>query len=171
MEGQAPFHGNDIHDYGGLAIGTDLVSVDSAVTKMMGFEINEIPHLMHARRELWPDGIPTIELFGSGVDALKRRFKRPVLSSIGQFPKIECIECGVCNGCLSAIRHSLDKLRFECDMTRLPTTTLVSGRPMCNQQTLLHWTGQLILFGNCAIEFQFYNVKQRQKGIIIKKFR
>ncbi|MBN1356119.1 DUF362 domain-containing protein [bacterium] len=164
MEGQAPFHGVSIRDYNGLAVSTDMIALDSTVAEWMGFSISEIPHLMIARERIWNGVDHPVNVIGPEKDLLKRRFKRPVLSSAGQFPGFRCIECGVCNGCLSAIRHSLDKLAFESDLKLYPVSTIVSGRPMCNEQTLDEWEGNLILFGNCASEFQFYDRAKRRKG-------
>ncbi len=167
MEGQAPFHGETIRDFGGILAGTDILACDMVAAELMGFEIREIPHLKVAEQRLWTNNPPDIRITGDGYAQLKRFFKRPVLSSAGQFPPVQCIECGVCNGCLSAIRHSMDKLNFEGAISALPAVTIVSGRPMPNRQTLETWDGHLILFGNCAMEFQFYSAMQRIKGILV----
>jgi uncharacterized protein (DUF362 family) len=164
MEGQAPFHGLSIENYNGIVMGTDMVSVDETVAGLMGFEQHEIPHIMVARERLWQGNDHTIDLVGSAPEQLARRFKRPVLSSAGQFTPARCIECGVCNGCLSAIRHSLDKLAFESGKEAIPPVTIISGRPMCNEKNLESVDGDLILFGNCAAEFQFYTHANRQQG-------
>jgi hypothetical protein len=38
---------------------------------------------------------------------------------------------------------------------------------MPNIPTLDTWQGRLILFGNCAAEFQFYDAARRQKAVWI----
>ncbi len=161
MEGQAPFHGRAVTDFNTIIAGTDMTAVDSVAAELMGFELWEIPHLMVARQQLWNNQLHQIQCTGDPVDQVKRRFHRPVLSSAAQFPSVTCIECGVCRGCLSAIRHSLDKLRYESDFVNIPAVTIISGRPMPNRATLDSWKGQLVLFGNCAAEFQFYEPGMR----------
>jgi uncharacterized protein (DUF362 family) len=167
MEGQAPFHGEAVKDFGGLIVSEDILAADIVAAELMGFKRTEIPHLMVAIERLWQGNPREIIISGDDTEALRRLFKKPVLSSAGQFPGISCIECGVCNGCLSAIRHSLDKMNFEGKLGQSSGTTIVSGRSMPNQTTFGSCKGPLILFGNCAIEFQFYDLANRQQGIII----
>ncbi|MBN1552461.1 DUF362 domain-containing protein [bacterium] len=163
MEGQAPFHGEAIKDFNGLLVGRDVLAVDLTAAHLMGFDESEIPHVMIAKQRLWDSDIK-VQIIGDSFESLFRRFKRPVLSSAGQFPGINCVECGVCIGCLSAIRHSLDKLRVENNDICLPEVTILSGRPMMNNLTMERWKGELILFGNCASEFQFYDQEKRCSG-------
>lgn len=163
MEGQAPFHGKSIEEFNVLVIGRSASVVDAVCCRIMGFNPDEAPHIKLALKRLvneWA-GEDQVELLGDSVASVKRNFLRPVLSSLGSFDPIECIECGVCNGCLSAVRHSLDWLQAEMDLAELPQCTIVSGRPMPNKQTLDNWNGKLVLFGNCASEFQFYDLEKR----------
>jgi len=146
------------------SLGDDLLAVDCTAAEIMGFDNHEIPHLNLAKKRLWDGEDRSIRILGDDLNKLKRRFKRPVLSSAGLFSSVHCVECGVCNGCLSAIRHSLDKLDFENELSTFSEVTVVSGRPMDNQMTLDRWRGDLILFGNCASGFQFYNKANRQEG-------
>ncbi len=164
MEGQAPFNGNSIPDFNVIMAGRDMVSVDSTAADIMGFDVQEIPHLVLAKKRIWDDATQEITIVGDSADSVRRRFKRPVLSSAGQFDTVECIECGVCNGCLSAVRHSLDKIKCEIGFEGFPEVTVVSGRPMPNKATLTQWNNHLILFGNCAAEFQFYEHGTRVKA-------
>ncbi len=167
MEGQAPFHGLPITDFGTLAAGVDMTALDITAADLMGFEPHEIPHLALARQRLWNEENRPIEYLGDAPDAIRRRFRRPVLSSAGQFFGVNVIECGVCNGCLSAVRHSLDKLQFENVIQEISPVTIVSGRAQPNHTTIEAWQGRLILFGNCAVEFQFYEHETRNQGIWI----
>lgn len=166
MEGQAPFHGRAIEEFNVLVTGIQSAAVDALCCDVMGFEVHEVPHVQLGVKRLLPewDTDRSIDLTGDPLKHLKRRFARPVLSSMGQFDAIDCIECGVCNGCLSAIRHSLDWMTDETGLKNLDSYTVVSGRPMPNQSTLQYWKGELILFGNCAAEFQFFDAARRQKA-------
>ncbi|MGB3975205.1 MAG: DUF362 domain-containing protein [bacterium] len=169
MEGQAPFHGMSIEEFNVLVIGKKAPVVDAVCCRVMGYIPDEVPHVKLALKRLVKDwnGEDQVELCGDSIGSIKREFKRPILSSLGSFDPIECIECGVCNGCLSAVRHSLDWLQAEIDMSGLPKCTIVSGRPMPNRQTLESWNGKLLLFGNCAAEFQFYDLEKRVNAIWI----
>ncbi|MBN1879155.1 DUF362 domain-containing protein [bacterium] len=169
MEGQAPFHGRTIEEFNLLVAGSHTAAVDSVCCEIMGFSPEEVPHVQLGLNRLLPGWMTQnrLELTGDSIETVRKHFKRPVLSSMGQFHGVECIECGVCNGCLSAIRHSLDWLKDEIDLSELEPVTIVSGRPMPNIKTLDTWTGQLILFGNCAAEFQFFDMARRQKAIWI----
>jgi uncharacterized protein (DUF362 family) len=169
MEGQAPFHGDAIIGFNVLAAGINAAAVDAVCCRIMGFEPKEVPHVQLALKRMCERLNPkySLEITGSPIDDLKRFFKRPVLSSMAQFDSVECIECGVCNGCLSAIRHSLDWLKAEAIGSALPHFTVVSGRAMPNMSTLKNWNGDLYLFGNCATEFQFYDSNSRNKAVWI----
>ena len=167
MEGQAPFHGDTVKDYNGIVMGCNMLAVDVVAAQLMGYTIEEVPHLMIAKERRWNGKFQEIQVTGQGIEKLERRFKRPVLSSAGHFDGVQCVECGVCRGCLSAIRHSLDKLSFENKFETVPDLTVISGRSMPNQTTLRTWNGKLILFGNCALEFQFYASGHRQDALVI----
>jgi uncharacterized protein (DUF362 family) len=163
MEGQAPFNGKTIEEFNVIAVGSNAAAVDAVCCRIMGFDPDEVPHVQLAMKRLLKECQTETDFVISGDDPvlLRRLFKRPVLSSLGCFDPVECIECGVCNGCLSAVRHSLDWLQAEMNMADLPECTVVSGRPMPNRQTLESWRGKLVLFGNCAAEFQFYDIEKR----------
>ncbi|MBN1295225.1 DUF362 domain-containing protein [bacterium] len=169
MEGQAPFNGDAIPGFNVLVAGHDAPAVDAAACLIMGISPIEVPHVQlacqrHLSEWIGPD---SLHFTGDPLVDVQRAFKRPVLSSMAQFQGVECIECGVCSGCLSAIRHSLDWLRAEGILDSVPEVTIVSGRPMPNRQTLETWNGRLILFGNCAAEFQFFDTERRQNFIWI----
>jgi hypothetical protein len=82
---------------------------------------------------------------------------------MGVYPRVQVIEGGACRGCLSALRHSLDRLAFEGLLDRLPEITVYLGVPLPNRETLSDWRGDLWLFGNCASDVLFYPVEQRQQ--------
>ncbi|HPQ39698.1 MAG TPA: DUF362 domain-containing protein, partial [bacterium] len=152
MEGQAPFHGDAVVSFNVLLAGMIAPVLDAVACRIMGFDPEEVPHVQlacHRHLDGW-EGLDGVSIAGSDPGEITRRFKRPVLSSMAQFQGVECIECGVCSGCLSAVRHSLDWLSAEGLISRLDKVTIVSGRPMPNRQTLTRWDGELILFGNCA---------------------
>ncbi|MBN2382213.1 DUF362 domain-containing protein [bacterium] len=168
MEGQAPLSGDTVPDFNLLVGGENVVAVDSVCCTVMGISPIEVTHLRLAhQKNLGPIDLDEIRLQGAPLEAVTRRFKRPVLSSVGVFPNIHVIEGGACAGCLSAIRHSLDKCQFEKIISRLEPMTLFVGRSMPNRTTLRDWQGNLWLFGNCAQEILFPDRERRTGAVII----
>jgi len=169
MEGQAPFNGDTVQNFNLLLAGTEAAAVDALCCSIIGIQPQEIPHVQlgcHRLLRNW-NGLNSLDITGDEVDKIKRNFKRPILSSMAQFDNINCIECGVCRGCLSAVRHSLDWLAASGELKNLPEITIVSGRAMPNMKTLETWSGKLILFGNCAAEFQFFDAEKRLNSTLI----
>jgi len=164
MEGQAPFFGDPVCDFNVLVASENVVAADATCCRIMGIEPTEITHIrLAALKGLGPLGSDQIKLLGCSIKKIQRYFKRPIISSVAVFPPITVIEGGVCLGCLSAIRHSLDKCHFEKMIERLKPLTLYVGRSMPNQPTLTDWQGDLWLFGNCAVEIMFPELKKRTK--------
>lgn len=169
MEGQAPFNGDTIKEYNWLIAGRHGAAVDAVTCQLIGLRPEEVPHVhlgCHRLLKNW-NGLSDVNITGSKLPDDLRVFKRPVLSSMAQFRNVNCIECGVCRGCLSAIRHSLDWLNASGELDAVGPVTIVSGRSVPNHTTLETWEGQLILFGNCASEFMFFDPKRRQDFIFI----
>ena len=74
---------------------------------------------------------------------------------------ITVVEGGVCSGCLSSLRHSLDKLEFENKIEHAVESTIYMGKTMPNTKTLKCWKGELWLFGNCAVDLVISEPKRR----------
>ncbi|OGL42548.1 MAG: hypothetical protein A2161_20555 [Candidatus Schekmanbacteria bacterium RBG_13_48_7] len=153
MEGQAPFFGETIRNMNTLVAGENVAAVDTVAAIIMGFEPEEIATICLAR-EMGFKGtkLNEITIHGCKIESITRRFRRPVVSSVGVFPNIRCIQGGVCNGCKSALRHSLDKLQIEGKLKNKPEMTIFLGRPQENYFNPDSWTGDLWIFGDCAEE-------------------
>lgn len=171
MEGQAPFYGQEIPGFNVLVAGDNVAAVDVVACRVMGIAPGEVAHLrIAAEKGLIPreDEAEDLTIIGDRIDGTMRPFMRPVVSSSGAFRNITAIEAGVCLGCLSAIRHSLDKLKFEGRIDTLPHLTIISGRSMPNHQFCHSWKGDLWLFGNCAVEIVFPGLQDRLKPSFIQ---
>jgi uncharacterized protein (DUF362 family) len=157
-EGQAPLFGKPIEDFNCIVAGQDVVSVDVICAQLMGINPREVAMIRLADFEGHGQGDPDkICVEGTPVDELKRSFERPVISSAGCFQNIISIEGGACSGCLSSLRHSLDRLSYDGILERIPPLTVYVGKPMPNQSSLEAWEGQLWLFGNCSVEISLKN--------------
>jgi len=168
MEGQAPFCGLPIRDFNTIVAGQDTVAVDMITSEIMGFSHEEIATLRIARWMNLPGSQRSdINVLGQNPNDVKRQFIRPVLSSTGVFENILVIEGGACTGCLSALRHSLDKMACAGGLEKLGDATIYVGRPMPNVKTVRDWRGTLYLFGNCAVDLVFSHPEKRLAPVFI----
>lgn len=169
MEGQAPLYGRAVFGFNTLVMSPDIMGTDTISSYLMGFNPEEITKLRIACSLGFGSVNPQdYYLEGEDIIHLKRSFARPVLSSAGAYEKVISIECGVCSGCLSGIRHSLDKLSFEKTLQDIEKKiTVFSGRPPLNKEIMQDFPGKIILYGNCALDLQFYDHKRRCDSIIV----
>jgi uncharacterized protein (DUF362 family) len=168
MQGQAPFSGEPIPGFNVLVAGENTVAVDTVCAALMGIEASEVTTLRIARWQgLQGAELAEIPLRGAPLEPLVRRFKRPVLSSVGAFPGVLVIEGGACTGCMSGVRHSLDKLQQAGLLGKLAPATIYLGKPMPNTKTLRDWQGTLYLFGNCAADIVFSCPEKRMEPVFL----
>ncbi|MBN2056161.1 DUF362 domain-containing protein [bacterium] len=162
MEGQAPFFGRSIPDCNVIVAGQDMLHTDVVCARLMGVRPEEVSHLRIAAAMGFGDlDINRRPLAGVPVESAERRFLRPVVSNAGAYPGITVIEAGACSGCMSGLRHSLDKLNFEGRLGEVGECTIFMGRPMPNTKNLRCWRGTLWLFGNCAVDLVFSHPERR----------
>jgi uncharacterized protein (DUF362 family) len=161
VQGQAPLSGATIPDMNVLVAGTDVCAVDAVTADLMGIGVNEVAMLRLARQEgLGETDLSAIEVVGDDPDKLRRAFARPVISSMGAYGAVRVIEGGACSGCLSALRHTLDKLASEnCFVGKESITTYV-GRPMAEMRNLQNVRGDLWCFGSCTAHLVFNTHKR-----------
>jgi len=161
-EGQAPLFGNVIKDFNLVISGTDIVAADAVASAVMGIAPHEVCMIRLAEKEgLGCANLSKIDVRGKKIEEVRRNFKRPVLSSAGVFDNIICLEGGACSGCLSSLRHALDKLSFEEKLQSLDCNTIYVGKPMPNITNIDSWDGDLWLFGNCSSDLVFSQVERR----------
>ncbi len=174
MEGQAPFFGKAISGFNTLVAGQDVVAVDSVAAKVMGYRPEEVPMIMLAAAKGYGErDLDEIEIKGQSLDETLSNYGRPqtyferaIMSSIGVIPNIKSVEGGTCTGCMSALRHSIDRLVEE--KTELDSPfTVYSGVPMPENVSMRNIDGHLIAFGNCAASIEWDHSTRNSRGIFL----
>ena len=152
LEGQAPICGDPVKDFNTLIAGEDPVAVDSAASAVMGIEPEELAttRLAHTAK-MGTMRLDEIEISGAGINSVKRIFKRPVVSSMGVYPNCIVYELGACVGCMSSLRHALDRMHFGGDLHKMPSNTYILGIPGPFYEPLSIWEGGLHLIGDCPM--------------------
>jgi uncharacterized protein (DUF362 family) len=153
MEGQGPLNGRNLKNFNVVIAGTDVVAVDTVTCSIMGIDPEEVDAIRIAQAEgLGCGDLQKIRVVGAKVASVMRHFKRPCLSSSGVYPNVTSMEAGVCQGCLSCVRHSLDRLAHEDKIQNLGQVTICSGRHSFDRLDLLPPENELWLLGDCACE-------------------
>jgi uncharacterized protein (DUF362 family) len=153
MEGQGPLNGRNIKNFNVVIAGTDVVAVDAVTCLIMGIDPSEVDMIRIASAEGLGYGDPKeISLVGTKLNHVKKYFKRPCISSAGVYSNFLSMEAGVCQGCLSCVRHSLDRLAFEGKIHRLGQIIVCSGRHSFEKPESLPVENEVWLVGNCAYE-------------------
>ena len=161
-EGQAPLFGSALQDFNVIVAGEDVVAVDTVSAAIMGISPEEVPMIMIARGQSYGSGrLDEITIVGPRIEEVRRYFRRGVMSSSGCFPNVTCLEGGACSGCLSNLRHSLDKLHKDGHLGESGPITVYVGRPMPHDVTVETWEGDLWLFGDCSSELADSQVEGR----------
>ncbi|MFU2210355.1 DUF362 domain-containing protein [Solidesulfovibrio sp. C21] len=151
VQGQAPLSGAAVPDMNVIAAGTDVCAVDTVAADLMGIGASEVAMLRLARQEgLGETNLAAIEVVGADPAKLRRVFTRPVIGCAGAYDAVRVLEGGACFGCLSALRHALDKLASEGAFAGREPVTLYVGVPMPERRNLRNVKGELWCFGACA---------------------
>lgn len=151
VQGQAPLSGSAVPDMNVIAAGTDVCAVDTVAADLMGIGAHEVAMLRLAKQEgLGETDLSAIEVVGADPAGLRRAFARPVIGCAGAYDAVCVHEGGACMGCLSALRHALDKLAGEGAFAGRKPVTLYVGVPMPERRSLLRRDGELWCFGACA---------------------
>jgi uncharacterized protein (DUF362 family) len=162
VQGQAPLSGSVVPDMNVIAAGTDVAAVDAVCCELMGIDVDEVAMLRLIRQEgLGVVDIKDIEVQGASIRETARHFKRPVISCMGAYKEARCIEGGACRGCLSALRHSLDKLHAEGLFEGKAPVSVYVGKPMPEAPNPGNEIGDCWRFGNCAVDLVFDHCKCR----------
>ena len=151
VQGQAPLSGAAVPDMNVIAAGTDVCAVDTVAAHLMGIATHEVTMLRLARQEgLGETDLAAIEVVGADPEQLRRPFLRPVIGCAGAYDAVRVLEGGACSGCLSALRHALDKLAGEGAFAGREPGTRYVGVPMPERRNLAGVRGELWCFGACA---------------------
>jgi len=168
VQGQAPLAGSLVPDMNVIAAGTDVAAVDAVCCELMSIEPDEVAALRLIRQEgLGVVDLHDIEVRGAKIADAARRFKRPVIGCMGAYKEVRCIEGGVCQGCLSALRHSLDKLQAEGLFEGQAPVSVYVGNPMPEAPNPGNEIGDRWRFGNCAVDLVFDHCKRRPSAEFI----
>ena len=103
--------------------------------------------------------LAAIEVVGDDPVRCRRQFVRPILSSMGAYPAVRVVEGGACQGCLSALRHALDKLGSEGLLDGRDPVSLYVGVPMPEMANIRNVRGELWCFGACSAPLVFNTKK------------
>ena len=100
-----------------------------------------------------------ITVRGPRIAEVRRFFQRPVVSCVAAYPQFTCVEGGACLGCLSALRHALDKLHCEGRLRKDAHDTVYLGKPMPDIKNLRQVRGRLWCFGSCTADLVYSHQK------------
>ncbi len=166
MEGQSPFFGRE-KEMDLLVAGTDPVAVDAVACSAMGFRPEEVSIIRLAgTQDLGEMSLDRIEMLGAPLEQVSDRFQRGIISSAGAYPGITAIELGACDGCLSSVRHSLDRLHYEGKIDQLAPLTVVTGVPCRRLPALLQNTDpqRTWFMGDCAAPLIYDQSSRSARG-------
>jgi hypothetical protein len=93
-----------------------------------------------------------MDLIGPPVESLRRFFHRPVLSSQDVYSGIDVLVRGACVGCLSSLRHALDRLHLAGKLQDNPQTILLGMRDQSITPELKDDPGEVWCYGNCGLD-------------------
>lgn len=153
LEGQAPICGTPVKDFNTLVASTDIVAADAVGAYLMGVDPDEITMIrMAAHDGFGCSRLENMDLRGAPPRNLWRHFTRPVLSSQDVYAGIDVIVRGACVGCLSSLRHALDRLHLAGRLKEDPRTILLGLDCEEGKIDLKEDAGNLWCYGNCCKE-------------------
>lgn len=164
MEGQGPLNGRNIKNFNVVLACTDVVAVDAVTCSIMGIDPFEVDAIRIAHMEgLGCGDLMNIKTVGTKPTQVKRYFKRACLSSAGVYANVLCMESGACQGCLSSIRHSLDRLFFERKLQCLKRKVFLYSGKHFETPEHVSKDDKPYFVGDCALE-----VLKRSNPALIK---
>ncbi len=153
LEGQAPICGTPVKDINTLIASQDIVAADGVGAYLMGYEPDEISMIRMAALEGFGSSrLEDMEIMGPPPATLRRHFVRPILSSQGAYAGIDVMVRGACVGCLSSLRHALDRLHLAGKLQDDPQTILLGMRDHSEKPDLKEDPGDLWCYGNCCLD-------------------
>jgi uncharacterized protein (DUF362 family) len=153
MQGQGPysFYPNDVvKDMNVIVAGTDLVAVDAVATSVMGLNPMDVLMIRIAYHEgLGEADLNKINVKGKTIEEVKRNFVPAVPDPRGAFPNVDIYAGGACQGCLTFLRSTLDKLNGAGFLQKMGKTSFILG---LNTNLPKKLEGKVYIFGDCAQE-------------------
>lgn len=153
LEGQAPICGTPVKDFNTLIASRNIVAADAVGTYLMGLLPHEITMIRLAEGDGFGSAnLQDLELRGTTLEGIRRHFNRPILSSQNVYPGIDVKVQGACVGCLSSLRHALDRLHLAGYLKEDPQTILLGLRHQSEEIPVKEISGNLWCYGNCCLE-------------------
>jgi uncharacterized protein (DUF362 family) len=155
-QGNGPFspQTNDlIKDFNTICGGPDPVAVDTICEALMDWDepgTNVPSTVLGAAEGLGTNQMEEIEVAGTPVDSVKRRFRRQNTSLQGQHPNVHVIMGSTCEaGCKAIVRIQLDQLKSDGTLDRLQRPLYVFTGLQFEPQ-IQPVDGDVIVVGDCA---------------------
>lgn len=153
LEGQAPICGIPVKDFNTLIASENIVAADSIGAHLMGVNPEEITMIrMAADAGFGPCKLAEIDTGDADLDSIRRHFTRPVLSAQNVYPGVNVMVRGGCVGCLSSLRHALDRLHLAEKLQETPQTILLGFHHEAEEIRLPNDPGQIWCYGDCTAE-------------------
>jgi len=155
QEGLGPMQGDPV-EMGIIIAGKDLVAVDTVASTIMGYEPEEIPMIVAAvNAGLGTSDMNNIEVVGTPISDVKRRFKRPneAVEEQLQFPEGFELIIGdkACTGCREGLLMAMYGMKAENQLDMLAGWTVVVGQtdsiPEVDQR-------RLMMVGKCLSKYK-----------------
>ncbi len=153
LEGQAPICGTPVKDFNTLIASKNIVAADAAGAWLMGVEPREIAMIRIAAEEgFGPCSVGEIRFTGKDPAQIQRHFRRPIVSSQSVYPGINVQVRGGCIGCLSSLRHALDRLHLAGQLREDQHTILLGFHHQAEESQSDVLRGTLWCYGECCRE-------------------
>src|SRR5580692_6729839 len=155
-QGNGPFSAdrNDlIKDFNTICGGPDPVAVDTICEALMDWDYpgTNVPStVLGAAEGLGTNRMDEIEIAGSPIDRVKRRFRRQSTILQGQYPNVNVIMGSTCEaGCKAIVRIQLDQLKADGTLDRLQRPLYVfTGLQF--EEHINKVEGDVLIVGDCA---------------------
>lgn len=145
-------------EFNTVVAGVDPVSVDAVASYLMGFDPDEIKHIVYARnRKIGIGVLDQIQVLGTSPEDLRREFKRPSLQGIVfDFKDVVMIAGEGCSGCREAALIGLSALT-EPELEEIGKAAVILGTGVGpSEQTV---GKRLFLVGNCTFKSPLEGVR------------
>src|SRR6185312_560840 len=155
-QGNGPFsaYSDDlIKDFNTILGGPDPVAVDTVCEALMDWDYpgtNVPSSVLGAAEGLGTNNMDEIELTGTPLDSVKRRFRRANTTLQGVFPNVNLIMGSTCEaGCKAIVRMQLDQLKADGTLQKLKRPLYVfTGLQF--EERITELDGDVIVVGDCA---------------------
>ncbi|MBU0517507.1 DUF362 domain-containing protein [bacterium] len=153
LEGQAPICGTPVKDFNTLVASRNVVAADTVGAYLMGVNPQSISMIRIAQAEgFGPSDLNEIDIHGIDPKIIRRHFTRPILSSQDAYPGIDVQVRGGCVGCMSSLRHALDRLHLAGKLKEDHQTILLGMRHSIEEDLKIANDDPIFCYGNCCIE-------------------